>query len=103
LEALERFVIELCPFATIFHVAVLLRMGWDSVQEIYQGHLEERLARRTLWGVRSIAVDEFAIRKGHRYLTMVMDLDEGAIRRPWCPSCDGSSGPEPSCGPWRWA
>jgi len=79
LRTLERFVVDLCQFATIHHVAVLLAMGWDSVKEIYKGHLEKRLAHRTLCGVRYIAVDEFAIRKGHSYMTVVMDLEEGAI------------------------
>ena len=79
LKALERFVIDLCQFAAIRHVAVLLSMGWDSVKEIFKGHLEGRLAQRKLSGVRYIAVDEFAIRKGHSYMTVVMDLEEGAI------------------------
>lgn len=79
LKALERFVIDLCQFATIHHVAILLAMGWDSVKEIYQGHLERRLAQRKLTDVRYIAVDEFAIRRGHTYMTVVMDLEQGAI------------------------
>ena len=79
LKALERYVVELCQFATIFHVSLLLRMGWDTVKEIYQGHLGRRLSKRKLSGVRCIAVDEFAIRKGHTYMTVVMDLEHGAI------------------------
>lgn len=79
LKALECFVIDLCQFSTIYHVALLLAMGWDTVKEIYKGHLEKRLTKRTLTGVRYIAVDEFAIRKGHTYMTVVMDLEKGAI------------------------
>jgi transposase len=29
--------------------------------------------------LRYIAIDEIAIRKGHRYLTVVMDLKSGAV------------------------
>jgi transposase len=79
LKALERFGVERCQFATIFHVSLLLAMGWDTVKEIYQGHLEKRLSKRKLSGVRYLAVDEFAIRKGHTYRTVVMDLEQGAI------------------------
>lgn len=79
LKALKRFVIDLCQFTAIEHVATLLAMGWDTVKDIYKGHLEERLAQRKLSDVRYLAVDEFAIRKGHSYMTVVMDLEEGAI------------------------
>lgn len=48
-----------------------------------QGHSESR-SSKTVWeaqleGVRSLAIDEIAIAKGHRYLTVVMDLDSGAV------------------------
>jgi len=79
MRALETYVIELCQFATIKHVSCLVAMGWDTVKDIYKGHLERKVAKRRLSGVRYIAVDEFAIRKGHNYMTVVMDLETGAI------------------------
>jgi len=79
LKAFARYVVELCQIAPIKAVARCLGVGWDLVKAIYKGHLRRRLKKRTLAKVRYIAVDEFAIRKGHHYMTVVLDLGSGAI------------------------
>ena len=71
--------VELCEIAPIKQVAGFLGVGWDLVKEIFKSHLKRRLKRRKLSTLRYIAVDEFATRKGHRYMTVVMDLESGAI------------------------
>src|SRR5262249_28220697 len=38
-----------------------------------------RYAKPRLKHLRRIAIDEIAVAKGHRYLTVVLDLDSGAI------------------------
>lgn len=76
---LSRYVVDLCGIATIKHVAGLLGMSWDVVKEVYKESLRKRLKKRSLRGVRYIAVDEFAVHKGHRYMTVVLDLDSGEI------------------------
>ena len=73
----------LCPGAAAPHdnprrrQASRRRLGHD------QGHPEARLLRRyakpKLKHLRHIAIDEIAIAKGHRYLTVVLDLDSGAV------------------------
>jgi len=79
LKAFERFVVELCAIATIKAVAQFLGVGWDLVKGIFKKDLQRRLKKRKLAGVRYIAVDEFAVRKGHRFMTVVMDLETGQI------------------------
>jgi transposase len=79
IKAFDRFVVELCAIATIKAVAVFLGVGWDRVKGIFKEDLRRRLKKRKLTGVRYIAVDEFAVRKGHRYMTVVMDLETGQI------------------------
>ncbi|MEW6262678.1 MAG: ISL3 family transposase [Thermodesulfobacteriota bacterium] len=79
LKAFSRLVVQLCQLAPIKHVALFLGVGWDLVKNIYKKHLLTRFRKRKLNQVRYIAVDEFAVRKGHHYLTAVMDLETGQI------------------------
>ena len=79
LKVFERYVIDLCRIATIKHVALLLGVGWDMIKSIFKDHLARRFERRRLNKVRYIAVDEFALRKGHHYMTIVLDLETGAV------------------------
>jgi transposase len=60
-------------------VAGLLGVGWDLVKGVYKEHLRRRLKKRRLRKIRRIGVDEFAVHKGHKYMTVVLDLDTGEI------------------------
>jgi transposase len=60
-------------------VARHLQIGWDLVRKIEQENLERHYSRPKLRDVRQIAIDEIAVRKGHRYLTVVLDLDTGRV------------------------
>ena len=79
LKAFDRYVVDLCRIAPIKQVAQLLAVGWDLVKEIFKEHLAHELRKRKLDGVRYLAVDEFALRKGHHYMTIVLDLESGQI------------------------
>ena len=64
---------------TLQDVANHLQVSWDTVKEIQRRHLETRYAKPPLKGVRRIAIDEISVGKGHRYVTVVLDLDSGAV------------------------
>lgn len=61
-------------------VAKLQRVSWRTVTAIVTRVVAD-LAERTdqLAGVRRIGIDEIAHRKGHRYLTVVVDHDTGRL------------------------
>src|SRR3954449_11486523 len=64
---------------TIRDLAKHLGVGWDVIKDIQGRDLSRRYARPKLKHLRHLAIDEISIAKGHRYLTVVMDLDSGAV------------------------
>lgn len=78
-KAFERYVLELSRRMTIRDVAAHLNVGWDLVKDIQKRDLSRRYAKPKLKHLRRIAIDEIAVAKGHRYMTIVMDLDSGAV------------------------
>jgi transposase len=55
------------------HAAAHLGLGWDTVKAIDMAYLKQTLGPEDLTGVESIVMDEFAIQRGHRYATVVVD------------------------------
>jgi transposase len=78
-RAFERYALELGRRMTIRDVAAHLGVGWDLVKDILKRNLARRFAKPKLKHLRRIAVDEFAVARGHRSMTVVLDLDSGAI------------------------
>jgi transposase len=78
-RAFERYALELSRSMTIRDVARHLGVGWDTIKEIVKRDLSRRFAKPKLKHLRRIAIDEIAVAKGHRYLTVVMDLESGAV------------------------
>ena len=60
-------------------IAQLLHVSWDTIREIESDYLKKHFSRPSLKDVRWIAIDEIAIKKGHKYLTVVMDLESGKV------------------------
>jgi transposase len=61
-------------------VAELMRVTWRTVGSICQRVAEEQVAERDLLaGLKRIGIDDFSHRKGHRYLTVVVDHDTGHL------------------------
>lgn len=76
---LEWYILDLLGSMTIQDVALHLQMSWDSIKEILKRDLRKRFSRPKLRHMKRLAIDEIAIFKGHRYLTVVMDLDSGCV------------------------
>ena len=58
---------------------------WDTIHQIHKEMMEDTLEKRRQellaanYQPRLLAVDEFAIHKGHTYATCVMDLESGEV------------------------
>jgi transposase len=75
----ERYVLELSRRMTIRDVARHLNVGWDMIKDIQKRDLLRRYSKPKLKHLWHIAIDEIAVAKGHQYLTVVMDLESGAV------------------------
>ena len=64
-------------------VARIFRTSWDTVSRSVEYAVLWGLANRDERGVKSLGVDEIAWSKGHRYLTLVYQLDAGMKRLLW--------------------
>jgi transposase len=78
-KSFERYALELSRSMTIRDVALHLNVGWDLIKDFQKRDLSRRYAKPKLKHLRYIAIDEIAVAKGHRYLTVVMDLESGAV------------------------
>jgi transposase len=78
-QAFERYALELSRHMTILDVANHLNVSWDVIKEIQKRNLQKRFGKPCLKTLRQIAIDEISIGKGHRYLTVVLDLISGAV------------------------
>jgi transposase len=78
-QAFQRYALELGRHMTIQAVAEHLGVSWDVVKDIQKRHLRRRLRKIKLGKLKRLAIDEISIGKGHRYFTVVLDLDSGAV------------------------
>jgi len=78
-KGFARFVPALARLMSLQDVARLLGVGWDMVKDIYKRWLKRRFGQPKLKNVKEIAIDEISVRKGHKYVTLVLNLKTGAV------------------------
>lgn len=74
-----KYVVGLLRVMTLKDVANLLDISLDTVKEIHSQYLTRHYCPPSLKGVECIGIDEFAVKKGHVYKTIVVDLVSGRI------------------------
>lgn len=78
-RSFERYALELSRHMTIKDVAEHLQVSWDTIKDIQAHNLQRRFGKPKLHKLQQIAIDEIAVGKGHRYLTVVLNLLSGAV------------------------
>lgn len=78
-KAFARYVLELSSKMTIKDIADHLQTSWDLIKNIQKTELKRKYKKIKLSKLKKIAIDEIAIAKGHKYMTIVMDLESGKI------------------------
>lgn len=86
-EVHERITIRLAAYAAelcrlgLSVQAVAEHLGLDpkTVKECDQAVLEKEFGQTRYDGLKRLAIDEIAVHKGHRYMTVVLDYDSGRV------------------------
>ena len=69
----------MCQFMTVTEVAQHVSLDWKTVKNIDKMYLEAEYGQPDYEGLCILAVDEIAVRKGHNYLTVVLDYLSGRV------------------------
>jgi transposase len=75
----ERLAIDVLLETSISGATKILGLSWDEVHHIMERAVARGLMRRPHEVPRHMGIDEKAIAKGHRYVTLVNDLDHGHV------------------------
>jgi transposase len=75
----ERLAIDVLRECDITGVTRILKISWDEAWNIMERAVERGKLRKQDRVVKQIGVDEKAIAKGHNYLTLVSDIDDGTV------------------------
>jgi len=73
-QLFERLAIDFLRECSVTGAAAFLRISWDEAWAI-----KERAVRRAAEPIAHLGIDEKAITKGHRYLTIVADLERHRV------------------------
>jgi transposase len=75
----ERFAIEVLKESDVAGAAKILRLSWDEAHHLMERAVSRGLARKPKAVPAYLGIDEKAIAKGHKYMTLVCDLKQGKV------------------------
>jgi transposase len=75
----ERYALELAQLTTTAHAARHLGVSWDTLRDIESRYLGKRYSKPRLRHLKQLAIDEIYLGKSVKFLTIVLDLESGAI------------------------
>jgi transposase len=76
-KRMETYIVSLCEKTSLKETAEITCLDWKTVKEIDQEYIKSLLPDISKLAITRIAIDEIAIMKGHRYLTILRDYDTG--------------------------
>ena len=71
----EEYVVCLTEKMTISDTRIITGLDWKTVKDIDKYYIKKRLVGLDALTPRRLGIDEIAYEKGHKYLTIVRDLD----------------------------
>lgn len=74
-----KYIIQLTAMTTLLCVALFLGLQWKTIKNIDKANLSKRAKQFSFKKLRYISIDEIAIKKGHKYMTIFSDISTGQI------------------------
>ncbi len=78
-KAFERYALELSRLMTFRMWLGISKSAGDTIKDLVKRDLYKRFKKLRLSKLKQIAIDEISIGHGHRYLTVVLNLETGAV------------------------
>jgi transposase len=75
----ERFAIDVLRETDVLGATRILRISWDEAWHLMEHAVERGRAAKAQRVVQQMGVDEKAAAKGHKYITLVTDLEAGTV------------------------
>ena len=75
----ERLAIDVLLQCDVSGATRILNISWDEAWHIKERAVVRGMAKKQQQAVQHIGVDEKAIAKGHKYMTIVCDIDRGIV------------------------
>lgn len=75
----ERLAIDVLRETDVLGATRILRISWDEAWHVMEKAVKRGLLRKEQRIVERIGVDEKSAAKGHKYLTLVSDIDRGTV------------------------
>lgn len=73
------YILQLTAITTLLAVAFFLGLQWKTIKNIDKANLAKRAKQFSFKKLRYISIDEIAIKKGHKYMTIFTDISTGQI------------------------
>lgn len=75
----QAYILALCNYMNIKEVAKHLGLDWKTVKDTHKDYLKKRFAKEDIGTPRLLAVDEISLKKGHHYLTVIINWENGRV------------------------
>jgi len=77
--AFVEYTLSLIKIGTVEAIAKFLGLQWKTVKNIHKEYLQKKYAKIKYKNLVYLSMDEFSIKKGHKYMTVFLDLSTGWI------------------------
>lgn len=74
---METFIVSLAEKMSLKEVAEVVQLDWKTVKTVDKEYVRSLLPKIQDLDVRRLAIDEIAVMKGHKYLSILRDYDTG--------------------------